>query len=202
MPSGMKIRTSSRRGAAAAVLAILAMSALGAEPAAAACGGVKYARPAKRIDYAHRPPLAIGDSTMLLAVRPLARAGFEANARGCRFMYQGLELLAKLRRERRLAKVVLVHLGANGGIRTAQIRRALQILGPRRILVLVTPRPGTHARVIRAAGRRWPRRVRVLDWVRFHAGHRSWFSGDGLHLSYRGVAAFVRLCRRVLPLNR
>jgi hypothetical protein len=185
------------------LFAVVALGlALPAAPARAACGGVWHEAPAGRIDPAHRPPLAIGDSTMLLAVRSLARIGFEANARGCRQWDEGLALLARLRRQRRLAKVVLVHLGANAGVRPGEIRRALGILGPRRILVLVTPRPGRQARLVRDAGRRWPRRVRVLDWVRLHAGHYGWFSCDGLHLSDAGVRAFTRFCRPYLALAR
>ena len=188
---------------ASALVAAAMLSGSGPEVAGAACGGVKYARP-RRIDQRHRPPLAIGDSTMLLAVKPLARAGFEANARGCRPVYEGLGLLARRKRQRRLPKVVLMHLGLNAGITTREIRRALGIMGRRRILVLVTPRGGHDARIIRAAGRRWPRRVRVLDWVRVYHGHHEYFSEPhGLHLSQTGVRVFVRLCvKLVLPLNR
>jgi hypothetical protein len=196
-----------RAAGAITVVSALAAAALlfgaGPEVAVAACGGVKYAPP-RHIDQRHRPPLAIGDSTMLLAVKPLARAGFEANARGCRPVYEGLDLLASRKRQRRLPKVVLMHLGLNAGITTRDIRRALRILGRRRILVLVTPRGGHDARIIRAAGRRWPRRVRVLDWVRVYQGHHEYFSEPhGLHLSQLGVRVFVRLCvKLVLPLNR
>lgn len=154
----------------------------------------------RHINPGHRPPLAIGDSTMLLAVRPLARAGFEADARGCRSMVEGLELIARRRRQRRLSKVVLVHLGGNAGLTPAHISRALRIMGPRRILVLVIPRP-REARLIRAAARRYPRRVRVLDWASQWQAHREYLSDRGLHLSDTGVAAFVRLCRPALRLN-
>ena len=141
---------------------------------------------------------------MLLAVEPLARAGFEANARGCRPVYEGLDLLVRRKRQRRLPKVVLMHLGLNAGITTPDIRRGLGILGRRRILVLVTPRGGHDTRIIRAAGRRWPRRVRVLDWAHLYHGHHEYFSEPhGLHLSQTGVRVFVRLCvKLVLPLNR
>ncbi len=201
-PHGMNPGCRGGGARAAALAAVLAVLGSGADVAHAGCGGVRHAAPAGRMEPARRPPLAIGDSTMLLAVRPLARAGFETNARGCRQMSEGLALLARLRHERRLARLVLVHLGANAGVRAGEIVRALRILGPRRILVLVTPRPGRDARVIRAAGRRWPRRVRILDWVREHAGHPGWFSGDGLHLSDRGVAAFVALCRPFVALSQ
>ena len=141
---------------------------------------------------------------MLLAVKPLARAGFEANARGCRPVYEGLDLLVRRKRQRRLPKVVLMHLGLNAGITTREIRRALGIMGRRRILVLVTPRGGHDTRIIRAAGRHWPRRVRVLDWAHLYHGHHEYFSEPhGLHLSQTGVRVFVRLCvKLVLPLNR
>src|SRR3954471_18184234 len=98
-----------------AVVAALALSAVllaDVAPAAAACGGVIYHRPA-RLDPQHRPPLAVGDSTMLLAARHLAAAGIEANARGCRPVYEGLNLLAERKKQRRLPKVVLLHLGLN-----------------------------------------------------------------------------------------
>ena len=191
------------RGSQLSLLLALVLLGAAAGEAAAACGGVVYAKP-RRIDPGNRPPLAIGDSTMLLAVRPLARAGFEANARGCRPVYEGVELLARRRRERRLPRVVVMHLGLNAGIRTAEIRRARAILGPRRFLVLVTPRGGRDTRVIRAAARRWPRRVRMLDWARAYRGHREWFSEPrGLHLSQTGVRAFVRMARTtVVPLLR
>ncbi|MDX6698763.1 MAG: hypothetical protein QOE65_2160 [Solirubrobacteraceae bacterium] len=187
----------------ALVLALPLALALAA-PAGASCGGVVYAKPRRAADPGHRPPLAIGDSTMLLAVKPLARAGFEANARGCRPVYEGIDILAQRKRRRRLPHVVLMHLGLNAGIQTREIIRALGILGPRRVLVLVTPRGGHDSATIRAAGRRWPRRVRVLDWVRAYQGHREYFSEPhGLHLSQTGVRAFVRLCIKVVrPVTR
>jgi hypothetical protein len=176
----------------------LLLAALSPGAASAACGGVVYAKP-RRIDPGHRPPLAIGDSTMLLAVKPLARAGIEANARGCRPVYEGLDILAKRRRARRLPRIVIVHLGLNAGITMREIRRGLGILGPRRVLVLVTPRGGRDSRTIRTAGRSWPRRVRVLDWVRAYQGHREYFSEpNGLHLSDTGVRVFVGLCQAVV----
>lgn len=183
-----------------AVLVVLGLFA--AAPASANCGGVKHALPAGPIDFAHRPPLAIGDSTMLLAVKPLARIGFEANSRGCRPLREGLALLSRLRSEHRLPKLVLIHLGANWGLSTVKIKQALLILGPKRTLVMVTPRPGRDARIVRAAGKRWPKHLKVLDWVRAHAGHPEYFSGDGLHLSFRGVEAYVRLCMPYVALDR
>jgi hypothetical protein len=148
-------------------------------------------------------PLAVGDSVMLGAFDGLRAAGFEVNARVCRQMGEGLELLAARDRAGTLPDVVVMALGTNWVVTTADIRRALRTLGPGRVLGVVTPREtggassADQAR-IRAAGRRWPARVKVLDWVRYSAGRSSWFGGDGLHLTAGGAAGFTRLLRRAL----
>ena len=60
-------------------LAIL-LSMLWAPAARAGCGGVETAHPKHKV--APRPPLAIGDSSMLLALPALARVGYKVNADG------------------------------------------------------------------------------------------------------------------------
>lgn len=181
---------------------VLLLCLLAVDTAAARCGGVTYAITSRPIDKAHRPPLAIGDSTMVRSAGPLARAGFEVSARPCRKWDEGLDLMAQMRRLKRLPKVVLVHLGINAGVTARQMRRGLRIIGPRRILVIVTPRPGPHARAIRAFGKRWPKRTRVFDWVRTHHGENRYFEGLSLHPNAKGVRLYVRMCKRALLLNR
>jgi hypothetical protein len=185
---------------------LLVALAVGAEPATAACGGVKHAKATRdRLPGKVRPPLAIGDSVMLGAVDEMAAAGFEVNVRGCRQMSGGLELIAARRRAGTLPRAVLVLLGANWTIQLSEIRRGMQLLGPERVLVMLTPREsgggsGSDAQVVRRAGRRWPERVVALDWVRYSAGHPEWFGGDGLHLGPGGAAGLARFSSRVLPL--
>ncbi len=187
------------------VVALL-LGVLGAQPAAAACGGVKQAKPTRdRVPGPYRAPLAIGDSVMLGAVPQMAGAGFEVNVRGCRQMSEGVDLIAARRRSGTLPRAVLVLLGANWNVYTHEIRRALRLLGPTRVLVLLTPREsgggsGSDAATIRRAGRRWPERVEVLDWVAHAAGRSHWFGGDGLHLAPSGAAALARFSSRALPL--
>jgi hypothetical protein len=133
---------------------------------------------------------------MLGAVPELRRGGFEVNARGCRQMSEGLELLAGRRGS--LPDVVVVALGYNWTITIEEIRRALIILGPRRVLGMVTPR-GEYASAraaIRAAGRRWPARVKVLRWAARSARKR--WTWDGLHLTPAGARGFARLLSRAL----
>ena len=132
---------------------------------------------------------------MLGAAQQLRRRGFEVDVRGCRQMSEGLRLLAS----RPLPGVVLLALGTNWTVTTSQIRAALRILGPERVLGLVTPPEvggvaSSDQRVMRAAGRRWPLRVKVLDWVAYSSGH-AW-TWDGMHLRPEGANAYARLLSR------
>jgi hypothetical protein len=146
---------------------------LSAAGARAGCGGVETASPKHKV--APRPPLAIGDSSMLLALPALARVGYKANARGCRQFGEGLHLLRDARRRHQLPHLVVLALGADASIRAGQIQQAKKILGPKRKLGLVTPRElgggeSNDAKVIRNAGQRDPESVKVLDWVQRQRG--------------------------------
>jgi hypothetical protein len=184
-----------------AALALAVVLLVAAEPAAAGCGGVKEFKATKRA-VKGKPPLAIGDSVMLLALPYLARAGFTANAHGCRGFQEGLRLLRG--RRKHLPKMVVVALGADFNITRKEIRRALHILGPNRLLVLVTPIElggygGKDAQTVRDAGARYKRHILVLDWVKYSRGHGSWFQPDGTHLTFKGARQFAKLIATALP---
>lgn len=187
------------------LLLLVAAAVLVAPTAAdAGCGGVQYL-PAKKRPKHGKPPLAIGDSTMLLAMPDLARDGWNVDAHGCRGMEEGLAILRRRRAKGQLPHLVTMALGTDFSISRAQIRRALHLLGPSRVLGLVTPRElggwsGADARAVRAAGAAYKKRVVVLDWVKYSRGHGSWFQPDGVHLTFSGARAFARLFRRALPL--
>jgi hypothetical protein len=183
-------------------LALLAAALLmlAGAPAARAdnCGGPKTARAGKRA-VPGRPPLIIGDSVLLGAVDEVAGVGYEVNTRGCRQMKEGLGVLASKRRAGRLPSFVVIMLGANGRIERAQIRAALRIMGPGRVLGLMTPRNNPSvSRVIHAAGRRHPASVAVLDWRAATAGRPEWFAHDRNHLGPGGAQALARFLRRAL----
>jgi hypothetical protein len=183
-------------------LAIL-LTMLWATAARAGCGGVETARPKHKV--AARPPLAIGDSSMLLALPALARVGYKVNARGCRQFAEGLRLLRQARRGHQLPHLVVLALGADASVTGGQIQQAKKIVGPKRKLGLVTPRElgggeSNDARVIRNAGQRDPEHIKVLDWVHYSAGHGSWFQPDGLHLTFSGAKAFARLLKKLVRL--
>ncbi len=188
-----------------AVLLALAFALTLGAGAAHACGAAKHARATKRGGIEGRAPLVIGDSVLLGAVPQVASAGFEVDTRGCRQMREGLGIIAARKRAKTLPHFVVIALGANGSIAYGQIREAMKLVGRDRVLGLVTPRElgggqSSDARNIRTAGRRFPGRVVVLDWVRFSAGQGGWFAGDGLHLGPGGARGMARLLRGSLAL--
>jgi hypothetical protein len=191
----MRIRTTGRPLRAAIVGALAAAVGAAAPAADAACGGAQHFPPTK-LREPGAPPLAIGDSVMLGAASQLQAAGFEVDVRGCRQMSEGLGVLAGRRRAGSLPSVVVVALGTNWTVTTSQIRSALRILGPTRVLGLVTPPEvggvaSSDQAAMRGAGRRWRLRVKVLDWVAQSEG-RGW-TWDGMHLRPEGAAAYARL---------
>jgi hypothetical protein len=191
---------------AAALFATLAAAAAlpSASSAGGPCGGVETARPAKNVNPGGHAPLAIGDSTMLLALPALAREGYQVNAHGCRQIDEGLEVIKDAKRHNRLPHLVVIALGADASISSDQLAKAFHIIGPKRVLGLVTPLElgggtSSDADVVRATVKRHPKRSILLDWVAYSAGHGDWFQPDGLHLTFPGADAFARLLRQALP---
>jgi hypothetical protein len=178
-----------------AVLVLLGLAV--AAPEARACDAGAHVQAARGGPDGGRAPLVIGDSTMIFAAPVLGRLGLEADAKGCRGFAAGIGILASRKGAGTLPRVAVLALGANGGGSTAQIDQAVRVLGPSRVLGVVTPRnsPSTTA-AMRAAAARRPDRVLLIDWVAFSAGNGGWFGGDGLHVSHTGAEAYARLIRR------
>jgi hypothetical protein len=159
------------------------------------------------------PPIAIGDSTMLLPIPDLTRVGFDVNAKGCRGFKQSIWVARDMRNRGVLPRLVLVNAYGNGGVNDDLIRFALKVLGPKRTLVLVTaydadtghpPAPDTD--VLVNAARRYPDRIRLLDWVRYSLPHHkvepapgAWFLPDLFHPNFTGAHAYANFLARVLP---
>lgn len=204
----MEVASHGRALTGICLVVVLVIASLGwATDARAGCGGVETAGAKRAVNPGGHAPLAIGDSTMLLALPNLARAGYRVNARGCRGWEEGLEVLRTEKRHRRLPHLVLMALGADWSVTVSQIRRTLHLLGPRRVLALMTPLElggwaGDDARSMRRAFRRYPTRIVLLDWVRYSRGHGEWFQPDGTHLTFSGADAFASLARRATPWAR
>jgi len=189
----------SLRGAVAATLAAIVVLA-GSAAAQAQCGQDYHGAPASsRVPGG--PPLAIGDSVLADAVPLLVRDGFEADGMVCRQMSQGIELLEQ--RAQNLPHLVVLALGTNGEVTQQQIDRALAILGPTRLLALVTPHgsvvPSTPD-VIRAAAASQPTRIRLLEWDQLAEEHPSWLAPDGIHLGGEaGIEGYAQMIATLLP---
>ena len=181
---------------------VLAVLALGAGTASAACGGVEQENPRRDVNLG-RAPLAIGDSPMLLALPNLAKVGYRANAHGCRQWDEGMGVIRDVRHKDRLPRLVVVALGSNGSVTKADIHKALDLVGKKRTLGLVTPRESgggssSDADVIRKEAEAHANRIVLLDWVKYSEGHSGWFQPDGLHLTFEGAEAFTDLMKKPL----
>lgn len=194
------------------IAALVALTALAVLPAAspgfdAACGGVETAKARKNVNPGGHAPLAIGDSTMLLALPPLSGEGYQVNAHGCRQIEEGLDVMREAKRANRLPHLVVLALGADASISLDQLAKAFHIAGPKRVIGLVTPielggGTSSDADVVRAAAKRHPKRSVLLDWVAYSSGHGDWFQPDGLHLTFDGADGFARLLKQALPYAR
>jgi lysophospholipase L1-like esterase len=150
-------------------------------------------------------PLAIGDSVLLGAAEETAAIGYDVDVRGCRQMAEGLDVLRRHARADGLPRVVVIALGSNSSITRGEVRTALRILGPDRILGLVTPREirgtsYTDAATLRAAATSWPRRIALVDWVKHTKRHKGMAYSDGIHLTAAGQLAMALLLKA--PLDR
>jgi hypothetical protein len=162
------------------------------------------------------PPLAIGDSTMILPIPNLNAVGYSVNARGCRGFRESINIAARLKRKHRLPHLVLVNAYGNGGVNPGLITEALNVLGKKRVLGLVTaynadtghpPAPDTD--ILFKSARRYPHRIFVLDWVSYSRPHHeaepkpgAWFLPDLFHPNFTGADAYAQFLAGALPLAR
>jgi hypothetical protein len=167
-----------------------------------ACGGEQRFKPGK--DLPGRAPLAIGDSVLLGAAEEVSALGFSVNARGCRGTDEGLDLLRRVADADKLPKVAVFALGSNDVVTRADLTSALRMLGPTRVLGLVTPveiggRGGSDAKVMRALAACKPKRTVLIDWARYAVRHPEATYDDRIHLTPAGQEAMARMYRRALP---
>jgi MYXO-CTERM domain-containing protein len=193
----------------------LAASAPAAGEPAFGCGHVHTAQ-AERNPYGPNdgpPPIAIGDSTMLLPIPDLIRVGFDVNAKGCRGFKQSIWVARDLRNRGELPKLILINAYGNGGVNDDLIKFALKVIGPKRTLVLVTaynadtgeaPAPDTDV-LVRAA-KEHADQIKLLDWVKYSLPHHkvepapgAWFLPDLFHPNFTGAPVYANFLAQVLP---
>jgi hypothetical protein len=190
-------------------------SALAAGEPAFGCGHVHTAQ-AQRNPYGPDdgpPPIAIGDSTMLLPIPDLTRVGFDVDAKGCRGFKQSVWVARDLRNRGILPRLILINAYGNGGVNDDLIKFALKVIGPKRTLVLVTaynadtgepPAPDTD--VLFGAAKDHPDQIKLLDWVRYSLAHHkvepapgAWFLPDLFHPNFTGAHVYADFLARALP---
>jgi hypothetical protein len=161
-----------------------------------------------------RPPVAIGDSTMLLPIPNLTAVGYSVNARGCRGFREAVNIAARIKAKHKLGHLVLTNAYGNGGVNPTLIADMLSVLGPHRVLVLVTaynadtgkpPAPDTDE--LFRAERQYPHRIAVIDWVAYSRSHHkadpkpgAWFLPDLFHPNFAGADAYAQFLATALPL--
>jgi hypothetical protein len=151
-----------------------------------------------------KAPLAIGDSTMLLPIPDLTKAGFNVNAKGCRGFRQSVVVMQQYAKRGKLPHMVVLGAYSNGGVNPGLIDFALETAGPSRVLVLLTQYdadtgepPAADTGVLYKAAKRHPRQIAVLDWVDHSLPHHSdqapegWFLPDLFHPNFTGAQEFT-----------
>jgi hypothetical protein len=207
-----------RQGTAAIVVLCLAAACAATAQGAGepAFGCKKIHRGTADVGPKRKAPVAIGDSTMILPIPNLDAAGFSVNARGCRGFKEATNIAARLKAKRRLPHLVLINAYGNGGVNPGLISRALDVLGKKRVLGLITAYdadtgapPAADTGVLFAAAKQHPRRVFVLDWVKYSLPHHAteptpgaWFLPDLFHPNYTGAQAYADFLSQALPLAR
>jgi hypothetical protein len=203
--AGAKGRVSGGMKRRSPVLAAMLLGLLwfGAPAADAGCGGTQIRHTSHKRNKG-RPPLVVGDSVLLGAMKETTAAGFNLNTHGCRQWGEGMRVLRGYKRAGHLPHLVVMELGTDWTVSVGQIRAAMALVGPKRMLGLMTPREvggfgGSDAANMRRVAKRFPDRAMLLDWVAHTRGRGAWFQPDGVHLTYAGAAGFGEFLKTALP---
>lgn len=145
--------------------------------------------------------LAIGDSVLLGARHYFLRGlpGARVDAQVGRQGRDALRIVRTLRASDRLPATVLIHLGTNGYLPESLFRKLLVELADRERVILVNV----------SASRRWVAdnngmltelsrlqpNILLVDWAALADGHPDYFVADGIHLSGKGIRAYVGAIR-------
>ncbi|HEY5077145.1 MAG TPA: acyltransferase family protein [Acidimicrobiia bacterium] len=155
-----------------------------------------------RVSIATGHVLGIGDSVMEGAKTSLVAAipGMAVDAVKSRQFSQAIQVVQQYESLSALPAVLVIHLGTNGHITSAQFDQMMRTIGPRHTVFFLTARVPRlwEAEVnvtLHAGVKRWPN-ARLLEWRDYSGCHDDWFVNDGFHLRTPGqhaYAAFVHL---------
>jgi peptidoglycan/LPS O-acetylase OafA/YrhL len=146
-----------------------------------------------------RQVTAIGDSVMVASATALNATlpGIYINAQVGRAMVNGLAVIQSLAASGELRHYVVVGLGTNGPVSTAQIRQLRRLIGPNRDLILVnTFGPMSWESSVNSvldAAARHMAHVSLADWHAAIAGHTGLLWPDGIHPQPSGAKVYARV---------
>jgi hypothetical protein len=151
---------------------------------------------------------AIGDSVMSASAMSMADAlpGIYIDAKPDREMPAGLSILRQLARTGRLRPVVVVGLGTNYIVTTAQLDELLQIIGPHRKLVLInTYVPDGWSKQVNATDAAFVKqhpRVVLADWYDTIRGRLNLLWPDQVHPIMPGTVVYAHMVYQAVQATR
>lgn len=152
--------------------------------------------------------LAIGDSVMLGAADYLKRgvAGMGVDAAVGRQGRDAIKLIRQLKTDGKLPARLLIHMGTNGYLPAPQFKQLIKDLSDREEVVLINIQAnrrwmGDNNELLNAFKKEEFKNVKIVDWAANSAAHRDYFVADGIHLSTKGIYAYVDLIRKTLGIS-
>src|SRR5262245_54843130 len=144
--------------------------------------------------------LGIGDSVMLGAKQALQARGFRiVDAIVSRQFYRAPALVKYWRRQGKLPKDVVIHLGNNGTVHLADCYHAVRAAGRRKVFLVNLKVPRSWRvednRRLHHCAKHF-RNAHLIDWYRHSHDHPGWFASDGYHLTGSGRVAYATFIKR------
>jgi hypothetical protein len=175
---------------------------LNAEPKAKAARPLPPAQVPTGADLTKEPMTAVGDSVMLGATGALEKA-FDVTVDAA-VSRQSDEIEQRIEARKaggQLQNVVVIHAGTNGTAYWDDLKRTLEGLRDRQVVLVTVNTPNTWEddsnRNIRGMVNQFDN-VRIADWELASRGHREYFVVDGTHLTTAGIKAYVDTIRQAL----
>ncbi|MGH9080516.1 MAG: SGNH/GDSL hydrolase family protein [Acidimicrobiales bacterium] len=156
--------------------------------------------PAAPLSPVAGPVSAVGDSIML-DIEPYLQAdisGVRVDGLVSRQFETGIAVVQAERAAGTLGRVLVVELGTNGTVTSADVDAMMQAASGVSRVVFVNidvPRPweaGDNA-VLAEGVARYPGTAVLADWYTLSSGHPEWFTSDQVHLQPAGAEALANL---------
>lgn len=146
------------------------------------------------------PVLALGDSVMLGAATCMTPLGIKVDAAESRSFYAGADILTARAEADRLPDRVVVHLGTNGPIATADLASLVTALDGHEVYWINVHLPeladyyyADEVNGLLEEQAEMLDNLHVIDWDATAEEHPGWLYSDGTHLTPKGCAGFARM---------